>query len=213
MLHTDMTIDDRTLNELADLIKSGNIACKRKDHQSDGDIRYWNVDASQHALLAEFKRRGNELYAKTTGHPPAHSFIMINDIEAGRSPEGSGGGWHLNSYKQQYKCFMYISDVEADEMGAFAYFPQSHSWWFRPYAFAKRVLFHSIRFSSREIRLLRAMGVSYTTVKGPKGTNFFLDTSYLHRGLPIEKGRRLMATLYCFDGLSPAMKATMGVAQ
>lgn len=212
MLQAQMTAAPAALDSLADLIKGGNLNCRRRDAQSDGDVRYWNVDPSQHPLLAEFKSKGEELYARTTGHAPAHAFIMINDIEAGRSPEGSGGGWHLDSYKPQYKFFMYVSDVESDDMGAFAYFPQTHSWWFRPYALAKRALLRHVRYTNGEIDFLRSLGVGYTSVKGPKGTNFFLDTSYLHRGLPIRKGRRLMATLYIYDELTQEMRATMGIA-
>lgn len=212
MLQSNITTAKQQIDELADRIKRGEITCFKKDVQNDGDIRYWNVEAHQHPLLETFKTRGEELYASELGHRPQYSFIMINDIEASRSPTGSGGGWHLDSFQSQYKFFLYMSDVESDEMGAFAFFPQTRAWWFRAYALAKRIFFRSVRYTQPEIDLMKRLGLSYTSVKGPKGTSFFLDTSQLHRGLPISKGRRLLATLYLYDKISDGMKTDMGLA-
>src|SRR5690606_31488886 len=109
--------------------------------------------------------------------------------------------------------FVYLTDVDSEDNGAFAFFPQTHSWWFRAYALVKRVVRSSVRYSESEIAMLKSLGQHYTSVLGKRGTNFFLDTSYLHRGLPIRTGRRLMATLYMFEEMPDAMQAKMGMAK
>lgn len=209
LVQSNLKIQEADLQELCALVEGGSIACNEVERQSDGDIRYWNVDTSQLPILANIKSEGERLFASEVGRPPAHAFIMINDIEPSRSPSGSGGGWHLDSYKKQYKFFVYLTDVDSEANGAFAFFPQTHSWWFRAYALAKRVLRKSVRYSDSEIATLKNLGQRYTAVIGKRGTNFFLDTSYLHRGLPIRTGRRLLATLYMFEDMPDAMQAKM----
>ena len=168
--------------------------------QSDGDVRYWGVDESQSVVLGRLKTFGERCFADRTGRPPTLSYIMVNDIDAARSPNGSGGGWHRDSFRRQYKAFVYLTDVERESQGAFCFVPASNMSFCLVASAVYRAVFGANRYKDRAMDALVRAGLSVRPVLLKSGIPFFVNTSVIHRGLPITEGRRLMATLYMFEG-------------
>jgi len=195
---------ERTPGELASLvamIMNDELPTKRRDVQADGDTRYWGVDESHSPVLRRLKEFGERAFEKSVGKPPASSLIMVNCTDSRACPNGSGGGWHRDSFQRQYKAFAYLTEVARESQGAFSFIPSSNSMLLRLISLAHRVRSGSNRYDDRTVnRILRA-GLSHHPVLLKSGIPFFVDTSLVHRGLPISEGRRIMATLYLFERL------------
>lgn len=186
------------LSFLVGKVQAGKLAAKKVDVQSDGDTRYWEVDASQIATLRRLKDFAEAHFVEVVGRPPARSFIMVNRIDAGKSPAGSGAGWHRDSFRTQYKAIVYITDVERESQGAFCFVPSSNAPLFRLASALYRVLTGGNRYSDRLMSVLLRAGVSRRVVLSKAGIPFFVNTSMIHRGLPISEGQRIAATVYMF---------------
>jgi hypothetical protein len=169
--------------------------------QADGDIRFWGVDVSQSSVLRRLKDFGENCFAHVTGKPPALSFIMVNHIAAARCLGGSGGGWHRDSTRCQYKAFVYLTDVERESQGAFCFIPASNSFPFWLVSMTYRLASGANRYSERVIEALSRIGVARAPVLLKSGIPFFMNTSLIHRGLPISEGQRMMATVYMFEDI------------
>jgi hypothetical protein len=183
---------------LAKLVFSGQLRSRKVDVVSDGDKRYWGVDPSQSPLLGRLMDFADVNYKKKNGSAPAFKFIMINHVSAQECPTGSGGGWHRDSFGTQYKAFMYLTDVERPSQGAFCYLPGSNAVPLRTVSLVHRLVSGGHRYTDDTIQRLLRRGAKATPVLLPAGTPFFLSTSYIHRGLPITEGDRVMAAVYLF---------------
>jgi len=189
-------------SEMATLVASvvaRSLRARRTVAQSDGDIRYWGVEESQSVVLERLKAFGERCFADRTGRPPSSSYTMVNDIDAARSPNGSGGGWHRDSFRRQYKAFVYLTDVERESQGAFCFIPKSNT----PIYLAASAVYWALsganRYQDRVINALVRGGLALSPVLLKAGIPFFVNTSLIHRGLPITEGRRMIATLYMFE--------------
>src|SRR6266850_7941675 len=78
---------------------------------TNGDVRYWGVHLSQSVVLQRLKDFGERCFAERLGRPPYFSFVMVNLVDAATCPAGSGGGWHRDSLRRQFKAFVYLTDV------------------------------------------------------------------------------------------------------
>ena len=193
---------ERTEGEGASLcqrIQKGEIVARRTIVQPDGDTRLWGVDVSQSKILCRLKNFGEAHFLAATGKLPGSTVLMVNYIDAQRSPNGSGGGWHRDSTKAQYKAVVYLTDVDREESGAFCYFPNSNG----PIFMAISVLYRGFtggnRYSDRLIELLRKLGAVSEAVLAKAGIPFFVNTSLIHRGLPISEGHRIAAFMYMYE--------------
>ena len=198
--------DSGELNVLVDAVLTGKLRAKTVDVQADGDTRYWGVDVSQSIVLQRLKEFGEMLFIKETGEPPASSFVMVNYVDPQKCPTGSGGGWHRDSLRPQYKAFTYLTSVENESQGAFCFIPASNSLPFRLASTAHRLLSGRNRYSDRAINAVIRSGFSRFPLLLKAGVPFFANTSLIHRGLPIRQGHRIAATLYM-------MKATDDVGE
>lgn len=188
--------------EVADLAKrvlNGQLLAAKVDPRPDGDLRYWDVDPGQSEVLQRLNEFATREYVAAVGKPPAKSFIMVNHIDARRSPSGSGGKWHRDSYSRQYKAFLYLVDVESPAQGAFCFIARSNNHILRAVTGAYLVLTKDRNYPDRLIRAFEKMGWKRKPVLAKAGVPFFVDTSLLHRGLAITEGIRIAATVYIFD--------------
>lgn len=132
------------------------------------------------------------------------SFLMANRVKHVEGNLGSGGGWHRDSYLfPQIKLITYLSDVNEDN-GPFEYIPGTHrlnnkkSDVFKGnYEFDANRSVPS-RFSDKSIKAKYSQNDIFR-VTGQKGTAVLVDTSGIHRGMPIKSGVRYACTKYCFQ--------------
>jgi len=185
---------------LAERVMRGEIVAQRTIAQPDGDIRHWGVDVTRYPVLERLREFGERHFLEVTGKRPGSSLVMVNYIEAQRSPNGSGGGWHRDSFRTQYKAIAYLTDVERASQGAFCYLPNSNRLVFRLGSLVHRTLTGGCRYSDRLIAWLLKLGVAKEVVLSKAGIPFFIDTSLIHRGLAISEGYRIAAFVYMFEG-------------
>lgn len=194
---------ERTPGEVAALaarVLRGELVAQRVVVGSDGDTRYWGVDVAQSVVLRRLKEFGEAHFTAVTGKAPGASLVMVNYIDAERSPTGSGGGWHRDSFRAQYKAIVYLTDVERASQGAFCYLPHSNGRLFRAASALYRGFTGGNRYSDDLIDRLLKLGVATQVVLSKAGVPFFINTSLIHRGLPIFEGHRIAAFVYMFEG-------------
>ena len=129
------------------------------------------------------------------------SFLMANRVKHVEGNLGSGGGWHRDSYLfPQIKLITYLSDVNEDN-GPFEYIPGTHrlnnkkSDVFKGnYEFDANRSVPS-RFSDKSIKAKYSQNDIFR-VTGQKGTAVLVDTSGIHRGMPIKSGVRYAAQIF-----------------
>ena len=187
---------------LADTVAQGKLQAQLV-HSHDGDVRYWAVDPSQNPILQRLMDYAYDNFESTTGRPPDRAFLMVNHVTAEDCPEGSGGGWHRDSFSKQYKAFVYLTEVESESQGPLCLLRGSNHWLVRLTSILHRLATGGHRFSDRTIRALERLGLESEVVLAPPGIPFFADTTLIHRGLPIVEGERVAATVYMFDEDNP----------
>lgn len=185
---------------LAAQVVRGEVVAHRVIRQPDGDIRYWGVDVTQYPVLERFQAYGESVFREVTGKLPGASVMMVNHIDAQMSPGGSGGGWHRDSFRPQYKAIVYLTPVKQETQGAFCYLPNSNGRIFRTASCLYRILTGGNRYSDRLMDRLLKLGVEREVILAKAGIPFFIDTSLIHRGLPIFGGHRVAAFVYMFEG-------------
>lgn len=134
-------------------------------------------------------------------------FCMAGTITYHPEGLGSGSGWHRDSpYRHQFKVIIYLSDTTLEE-GPFEFIPDSHH---------KSSLVKSAqclgkplaadRYTNQEVEQLLEQGAIRQpfTLVGPAGTTLYADTRGLHRGRPLEKGRRRAVTFYVYHNAMPS---------
>jgi hypothetical protein len=197
--------DGGDLASLRAKILDGTLCARRVDAQPDGDTRYWGVDTSQSVVLHRLKEFGELHFVTATNRPPALSFIMVNHIDAAKCPGGSGGGWHRDSTRRQFKAFAYLTEVDREAHGAFCFIPASNAWPFRVVTLLYRLLSGGNRYPDRAVAAVLKAGVRAFPVLAEPAIPFFVNTSLIHRGLPISEGQRMMATVYMFEEVPPEL--------
>lgn len=119
------------------------------------------------------------------------STFLCQHVVASQDNQGSGGTFHRDSLRTQYKAFLYLTDVDPDS-GALQIVNNSH------------------KLSSKfmEVFKQRKMRVNITqpkiplnevtTVSAQAGEVLLCDTSCVHRGSPGLKSDRVNLTLYAY---------------
>jgi hypothetical protein len=189
------------LARLLDSILAGQLVAQKVDYQPDGDVRYWGVDVSQSGILMRLKEFGESLFKQVTGTPPIFSFIMVNVTDSERCPWGSGGGWHRDSSRRQYKAFSYLTDVEKEPLGPLSFIPASNSGLLWLISMIYRIVTKGNRYQDSTINALFKLGIASSPVLLKAGIPFLLNTSLIHRGMPMSEGRRAMAAVYMFEDI------------
>jgi ectoine hydroxylase-related dioxygenase (phytanoyl-CoA dioxygenase family) len=125
--------------------------------------------------------------------------MMANRTTFKKSNLGSGQGWHKDSYSKQFKSIIYLSDVNK-ENGPFQILKKSNSNFFMMKFFFKlKNKYPSTRFSHSEIKNILNNDMSEIEELNAKaGTLILVDTNYIHRGKPLNSGKRYALTNYFF---------------
>ena len=120
---------------------------------------------------------------------------MANKVKYFHDNEGSGGGWHKDSYAKQFKSMLYLNDV-SNANGSFQLIKKSN--------FLINVIKTSIklnksypdtRFTNEEIKnYFKENDVE--TLSGNAGTLIMFDPSLIHRGAPLISSQRYALTNY-----------------
>ena len=107
-----------------------------------------------------------------------------------------GGEFHVDDNKTNIKYFIYLSDVNANN-GPFSCVPLTHRWRL------KNSFFRGLHWAALEQRKsLYGLGIdeseyrlSEVCITGKRGTQFLVDTTGLHRALPLISGERKVAVI------------------
>ena len=130
---------------------------------------------------------------------------MLNEVKpvdrsSLRHDSGSGGGYHCDSFKsKQVKVFVYLTDVDCVEDGAFELTSKS---WTRLFKFINVATLNFLNNAGSHINRfdylprLSFVDAIFRPMLGPAGTLFVADTTLIHRGRPNLKKPRLMLTFY-----------------
>ena len=120
---------------------------------------------------------------------------MANKVKYFHDNEGSGGGWHKDSYAKQFKSMLYLNDVNKVN-GSFQLIKKSNA--------LVNVIKTSIklnksypdtRFTNEEIKnYFKENDVE--TLNGNAGTLIMFDPSLIHRGAPLISSQRYAPSLY-----------------
>jgi hypothetical protein len=112
---------------------------------------------------------------------------------------GSGEGWHRDAFFRQFKAILYLSDAGLDN-GPFQLIRDSHR---------RASILHDMRVAGLSYMQNRLTDQNVAklidqdfdrliTLNGSAGTLILVDTSAVHRGMPIKIGTRYALTNYYF---------------
>ncbi len=167
------------------------------------DYRIWGMDnvsklASRfykHSLLKKLRANYYGVDDKFLD-----GFAMANRITAMQGNLGSGGGWHRDIVNEkQLKTIMYLTDVE-EEHGPFQYVLRTH----KKDSVLKSIMDHNFdfnhnRFTEEQVeKVLNYNEYESRIFTAKAGTLIVVDTSGVHRGMPIQSGVRYALTNYCW---------------
>jgi len=126
--------------------------------------------------------------------------VMANRTVFRDKNMGSGAGWHKDSYAKQFKSILYLNDVSPGN-GPFQIIKNSNKNFFMFKLFLKlKNKFPSTRFSQEDISaILKNEQNKIVELTAKAGTLLLVDTSFLHRGKPIENSFRYALTNYFFS--------------
>jgi Phytanoyl-CoA dioxygenase (PhyH) len=126
--------------------------------------------------------------------------LLAGWIRARPKNRGSGGGWHRDSYTNQFKAMLYLTDVD-ERSGPFQFILGSH----RTAAKARDDRRMGLEMGRRPRipnkavrRLIDSEPERLTTVIAARGTLILVDTTGIHRGMPIARGERVALTNYYY---------------
>jgi hypothetical protein len=127
------------------------------------------------------------------------AFTLAAKMPAAFGNHGSGEGWHRDAFLRQFKAILYLSDVSLQN-GPFQFVRDSH----RPRQVLRDIWTGGLRYmqyrlSEPEVaRLLNKSPERLITYTAKAGTLILVDTSSIHRGMPIEAGTRYALTNYYY---------------
>ena len=120
------------------------------------------------------------------------------DYRFGVGEVGQADLFHFDNWRPLCKAFLYLVDV-GEKNAPFAYLTGSHrqAKWRRPHEIAFDVHGHKGRFGHlfpQEVRQLRAENPDWEELvcTGSAGTLILADLRGLHRGTPLQEGRRVL---------------------
>lgn len=189
---------EKELHILRDKIRTKQLVCE-KIVDVNGDIRFWNVDERESPILVKFLDLIEKQNSKMFGKNFENIILMINHIDAQSAPEGSGGGWHVDSVRDQYKVFMYLTDCLSIESGPFTLLTSDKPLKDKFYVIKNYLFDNKFRFSEKSIKSMIKKGFQRKEILKSSLIPFMVKTSNIHRGEKISSGERLMVTAYMFD--------------
>lgn len=131
--------------------------------------------------------------------PTRTAFTLAARMPYSEGNKGSGEGWHRDAFFRQFKAILYLTDV-GEMNGPFQFISGSH----RADQVVKdmwegRLGYKQYRLQDSQVdRILKRSPERLNTMTAKAGTMLLIDTSSIHRGVPIKAGERYALTNYCF---------------
>ncbi len=189
---------DQLLNNFKNIIDQYNKKCQHQNkEQLNMDYRLFGIENCSplvHKLITNnsFFNQICNLYMN-----PVKQYIQgtlltflkpIDGIQA-----NSGGTWHRDTHNKIFKILIYLNDVN-EENGCFQFITHSNK---KYIGLPKTNSGTTTRYSNKIIdNLIKNNNCKKISVCGKAGTVILVDTSYIHRGKPIENGERYVYTNY-----------------
>lgn len=193
---------DRTAADRPGYVRSASNGADRRIYGIDAHspaVRRWRDDAEVAAL------------ARTVlGPTSVAAFVLSGTISATAGNLGSGEGWHRDSFFGQFKAILYLVDVDPDN-GPFQFIRGSHRL-ARKYAdhFRHGASLNRNRSTDAIIdAIVAAEPGRLVSACGPAGSLVLVDTSGLHRGKPLNRGRRIALTNYFYRAAQLSQPRTL----
>ena len=158
------------------------------EHLSENIMKF-----ASHTLL-------NSLANAYNAVPTSCGFTLAGKITSTGHQYGSGGPWHRDSYFRQFKSLMYLTDVDENK-GPFQIISESHKQ-DRISSDSKSGNLESMQCQFKQEvveQILDAEPDRLKTLTGKAGTVVLVDTSCIHRGLPLNNDERYALTNYFFE--------------
>lgn len=198
-------VEPEVLEKLQNDIRNRTIKCANQVNVN-GDTRFWDVSDEASEIIGVFRNLAINQAIQQKGRAFKHTILMVNHITADESPDGSGGGWHVDSVRNQYKLFMYLTECESIENGPLMLFTSNSVLKDRFYILKNYLLGNKFRFNQHTIDVLKKSGFSEYPVLEDSLTPFYVNTSFIHRGAKIRSGERMLITAYMFDKIPESIK-------
>lgn len=141
-----------------------------------------------------FKGIAND-YMKCDQHTHTTLYTVLRKDE--NVVSNSGGDWHRDNHFHQFKAILYLNDVDADH-GCFQFVTNTRE---NHIGYPQHRGDDSCRFDQKLVdKLVETTDSKVIDITGSAGTVILVDTSFIHRGKPINQGQRLVLTNYYFEG-------------
>ena len=169
--------------------------------QKNEDLRIFGAEElSENIKKFSNQELLNNLANAYNGVPTVCGFTLAGKINDSSQEYGSGGPWHRDSYFRQFKSMIYLNDVD-EKNGPFQLITDSH--------IPKIKIVDKKKFKLDEMQSLFNQNIvdkildddpdRLKTITGKAGTLLLLDTSIIHRGMPVKSGTRYALTNYFFE--------------
>jgi hypothetical protein len=200
-----MNSNSSEVEQIRSLIANKTLSCSNIV-DVNGDTRFWNVDPNAFKLFGDFKDLAEREVEMQIGKAFNHTILMVNHITPQASPEGSGGGWHVDSVQDQYKLFMYLTNCESESQGPLTLFTSGSKIKDRMRIIINYLKGNKFRFSNSVIDKLESKGFAQVPVLRESLKPFFVNTSFIHRGARITVDERMLITAYMFDKIPSSIQ-------
>lgn len=207
-----LNVSEIDLSKLKDQIKTKQLKCNNRVNVK-GDTRFWHVDENTSDILKQFRELAIDKAKEVKGRAFNHTILMVNHITAEDTPEGSGGGWHVDSVQDQYKLFMYLTDCETKQLGPLTLFSSNNTLKDKFHIYKNYFQRNKFRFSESKIEQLKHKGFVEQPILNPALTPFFVNTSFIHRGSKITQGERMLVTAYMFDKIPASIQGRINKSE
>ena len=170
------------------------------------ELRIWNAQLKDRRAAEFFSACNQFLSSLEQADREAFNLLAIRNRALPPDDERSRvGRWHLDSFRRQYKIFLFLSDVTA-QTGPLEFIPGTHKPAFKarglvtgrylkPGDLVKGKRSYQV-LDERWIDRLEARGYEPTAVVCKAGTVLVIDTSAIHRARPCLEGTRYALTAY-----------------
>jgi len=171
-------------------------------HQTDySDFRIFGAEhLSENINQFTTHKLLNSLANAYNAVPSTCGFTLAGKISATGYEFGSGGPWHRDSYFRQFKSLLYLTDVDENH-GPFQVITESHKQE-RISSDSKSSNLESMQcqFDQTTVEnILRDEPERLHSFTAKAGTVVLVDTSCIHRGIPLKEGNRYALTNYFFE--------------
>jgi len=164
------------------------------------DMRIYGANNASSLIDAFAQHPGLKRVASVYNREPTRTaFTLAAKMPASSGNQGSGEGWHRDAFLRQFKAILYLSDVELVN-GPFQFIKDSYkSGQVLRDIWKGRLQYMQYRLSEEDVSyILRGSPGRLNTYTAKAGTLLLVDTSSIHRGMPIQEGTRYALTNYYF---------------